>query len=77
MPVFQEPVAPSAEQLRRQLHGVVHQQVICDALGLAKDATWRRRGHEMRVTEAAQLIAAGISHFFSRLYPGLPVGFHR
>ena len=59
--VFQEPVAPSAEQLRRQLHGMVHEQVICDALGLAKDATWRR-GHEMRVTEAAthlQVVQAG------------------
>ena len=62
--VFQEPVAPSAEQLRRQLHGMVHEQVICDALGLAKDATWRR-GHEMRVTEAATHLQA-----CSPAYPG-------
>ena len=51
--VFQEPVAPSAQQLRHQLHGFVNEGVICRALG----PEWRA-GNEMRVTEAATRLQA-------------------
>ena len=52
--VFQEPVAPSAQQLRRQLHGLVNEGgVICHALG----PEWRA-GNEMRVTGAATHLQA-------------------
>ena len=51
--VFQEPVAPSAQQLRHQLHGFVNEGVICRALG----PEWRA-GNEMRVTEAATHLQA-------------------
>ena len=51
--VFQEPVAPSAQQLRRQLHGLVNEGGICHALG----PEWRA-GNEMRVAEAATHLQA-------------------
>ena len=55
--VFKEAVAPSAQQLRRRLHGLVNEGALCDALGLAKDGEWRR-GREMRVAEAATQLQA-------------------